>query len=42
MHEVKLGVWKTLFTHLIHILGAAAPGGKLVASLDERYNSSMI
>jgi hypothetical protein len=37
MHEVELGVWKGLFAHLIRILYAAAPGGKLVAILDERY-----
>jgi len=37
MHEFELGVWKVLFIHLIHILYAAAPGGKLVAVLDKRY-----
>jgi hypothetical protein len=37
MHEFKLGVWKVLFVHLIQILYAATPGGKLVATLDERY-----
>jgi hypothetical protein len=37
MHEVELGVWKGLFAHLIQILYAATPGGKLVAILDERY-----
>jgi hypothetical protein len=36
MHEFELGVWKTLFTHLIRILHAAAPGGRLVAEFDER------
>jgi hypothetical protein len=36
MHEVELGVWKALFVHLIRILHAAAPGGRLVAILDER------
>jgi hypothetical protein len=40
MHEVELGVWKALFMHLIRILYAAAPGGKLVGILDERYNNS--
>ncbi len=39
MHEFELGVWKTLFMHLICILYAAAPGGKLVAILDERYDN---
>jgi hypothetical protein len=38
MHEFELGVWKSLFTHLIRILYVAAPGGILVAILDERYD----
>jgi hypothetical protein len=37
MHEFELGVWKALFMHIIHILYAAAPGGRLVAILDERF-----
>lgn len=37
LHEVELGVWKALFTHLIRILYAAAPGGKLVSELNRRY-----
>ena len=37
LHEFELGVWKALFTHLIRVLYAAAPGGGLVAKLDERY-----
>ena len=41
MHEVELGIWKALFVHLIRILDAAAPGGRLVAILDERYDHSM-
>jgi hypothetical protein len=36
MHEFELGVWKALFTQLMRILYAAAPGGRLVAVLDER------
>lgn len=36
MHEFELGVWKALFTHLIRVLYAAAPSGRLVAVLDER------
>ena len=36
MHEFELGVWKSLFTHLIHILYAAAPNGSQVAELDEQ------
>ena len=42
MHEVELGVWKALFTHLICILYAATPGGKLVGILDERYDNHMV
>ena len=41
MHEVELGVWKALFTHLICILYAVAPNGTLVGTLDERYDNSM-
>jgi hypothetical protein len=36
MHEFELGVWKSLFMHLIRILYAAAPNGSQVAQLDER------
>jgi len=41
MHEVELGVWKALFTHLIRILDAT-PGGSLVGDLDKRYDHSMV
>jgi hypothetical protein len=37
MHEFELGVWKAIFTHLIRILYAAAPGSCLVMELDRRY-----
>ncbi|KAF7974699.1 hypothetical protein HWV62_11479 [Athelia sp. TMB] len=37
MHEIELGVWKSVFTHLIRILHAEAPGGRLVSELDRRY-----
>ena len=38
MHEFELGVWKTLFTHLICLLYAAGNGSdKLVVELDCRY-----
>ncbi|KAF7976664.1 hypothetical protein HWV62_6005 [Athelia sp. TMB] len=37
MHEFELGVWKSVFIHLIRILHAAAPAGRLVAELDRRY-----
>jgi hypothetical protein len=36
LHEFELGVWKTLFTHLIRLLYAAGPQGDLVAELDRR------
>jgi len=37
MHEFELGIWKALFAHTICILYAAAPSGRLVALLDERF-----
>ncbi|KAH9919802.1 uncharacterized protein B0H18DRAFT_936945 [Fomitopsis serialis] len=37
LHEVELGVWKALFTHLVRILYAAAPSGELVIELNSRY-----
>lgn len=36
MHEFELGVWKGIFTHLIRILYAATPAGRLVSELDHR------
>ena len=41
MHKFELGVWKALFMHLICILYAAAPGGRLATVLDERYDLSI-
>jgi hypothetical protein len=38
LHEFELGVWKTLFTHLIRLLYAAGNGSdKFVVELDNRY-----
>ncbi len=38
MHEFELGVWKTIFTHLIRLLYAAGDGtDRLVLELDRRY-----
>ncbi|EED82444.1 predicted protein [Postia placenta Mad-698-R] len=37
MHEVELGVWKALFTHLIRILYAVAPSGQMVVELNHRF-----
>jgi len=42
MHEVELGVWKALFTHLIRILYAADPSGGLVGILDGRYDIGIV
>jgi hypothetical protein len=42
MHEMELAVWNALFSHLVCILYAAAPGGKLVALLDERYSQLLL
>lgn len=36
LHEFELGVWKSLFTHLIRIFYAADPRGNLVGELDIR------
>jgi len=35
LHEVELGVWKSLFTHIIRILSVHSPGA--VNELDRRY-----
>ena len=40
LHEIELGVWKALFTHLIRML--VAIGGKSIQVLNERYVSSNI
>ena len=38
MHEFEIGVWKTLFTHVVRVLYAASrPSGVLVDALNERY-----
>ena len=42
MHEFELGVWKTLFTHLIRVLYAAAQDGSLVRELDGRCATNLI
>ena len=37
MHEFELGVWRTLFTHIIRVLHAASSApNELVAELDKR------
>jgi hypothetical protein len=36
LHEFELGVWKAIFTHLLRILYASAPGGRLIAKLNQR------
>jgi hypothetical protein len=35
LHEIELGVWKGLFTHLLRILYAA--GGDTIVTLNSRY-----
>ncbi|KAF5382541.1 hypothetical protein D9615_002821 [Tricholomella constricta] len=40
LHEFELGVWKTLFKHLIRLLYAASRQGDLVAELDFRYRQT--
>lgn len=35
MHEIELGVWKALFTHLIRML--LALGGTAIQVFNERY-----
>lgn len=41
MHEFELGVWKTLFIHLIRVLYAFAGGSdRLVVELDRRFAST--
>ena len=37
MYEFELGVWKAVFTHLIHILYTAGSSGGLVSELDKWY-----
>ena len=36
LHEFELGVWKAVFTHLIRLLYAAVPAGRLVTELNRR------
>jgi len=36
MHEFELGVWKSLFTHLIRLLYAQPDGRQRVNELDAR------
>jgi hypothetical protein len=42
MHEFELGVWKTIYAHLIRLLYAVTPGGRMVTEFDRRYVSSLI
>lgn len=38
LHEFEIGVWKSLFTHLIRLLYAAGKGSdRLVMELDARF-----
>ena len=40
MHEIELGVWKAILTHLLRIL--YAEGGDAIQELDERYADLLI
>lgn len=42
LHEFELGVWKATFIHIIRILYAAVPGGKLVIDLNARWDEYML
>jgi len=37
IHEFELGIWKAIFRHLVCLLYAAGPGGRLVTELDCRF-----
>ncbi|KAG5634505.1 hypothetical protein H0H81_001708 [Sphagnurus paluster] len=37
LHEFELGVWQTVFKHLIRLLYAESPHGELVAELDSQF-----
>ncbi|EGO28333.1 hypothetical protein SERLADRAFT_445838 [Serpula lacrymans var. lacrymans S7.9] len=37
MHEIELGVWKAIFTHIVRILYASVEGSQAVAKLDARF-----
>jgi hypothetical protein len=36
LHEFEIGIWKSVFTHLIRILHASPGGGSLVTELNRR------
>ena len=36
MHEFELGVWKSIFSHLIRILYATGSNGSMVTELNRR------
>lgn len=40
LHEVELGVWKSMFTHIVRILSASSP--TIVHQFDERYPMSLL
>jgi hypothetical protein len=39
MHEFELGIWKAIFAHLIRLLYAVVPGGRMVTELDRRFSN---
>ena len=40
MHEIELGIWKAILTHLLHIL--YAKGRDAIQKLDKRYTDLLI
>ena len=39
LHEIELGVWKSVLTHLIRILHTLHDGGAAITELDTRWVS---
>jgi hypothetical protein len=42
LHEFEIGVFKSLFIHLIRILDASATGSTLIHELDKRFVSPSV
>ena len=42
MHEFELGVWKSLFTHLIRLLWATTPNGSTVMEFNKQLALSIL
>ena len=37
LYEIELGIWKSMLTHLIHILHALRDRGATITELDTRW-----